>query len=194
MLSPNIIHHLLGYYGYPALFFAVLVEGPSATIIGAFIASQGFLDVYVVYVIAVIGDLMGDLAYYSVGRFGRRGIRTGVWRMLGITEERLLPVAQHFERHGAKILIFAKYTQTGIIILPASGAARMPVARFLWFNALGTLPKAFGLVIVGYFFGYAYNRINDDLMKTYMLLFGVFCIVGFYVLLRRCFRLSYEDR
>jgi membrane protein DedA with SNARE-associated domain len=188
MLSPDTIHHLLGHYGYPVLFLLVAAEGPIATIIGGFIASQGILDAYAVYAIALLGDLAGDLAYYAIGRFSRLGRSAGLWHRLGISEEQLVRAIERFRQHGAKILMFAKYTQTGIIVLPASGAARMPVARFLWFNALGSLPKTLALVLAGYYFGAAYNRINDELVRLSILLGGAALLALSYALLRQYLR------
>lgn len=194
MLSPDFVHHLLEQYGYLVLFLVVVVEGPIATIIGAFVASQGYLDIFVVYAIAVVGDLFGDLAYYGIGRLGRVGTPARIWPLLGITEDRLARAARYFERHGAKMLFFAKYTQTGIVILPASGAARMPVGKFLWYNLLGTLPKAIALLLIGYFFGYAYNSIDNDLTRASFLLAGTLCLTGLYLLVRHYFRVSYDNR
>jgi membrane protein DedA with SNARE-associated domain len=34
--------------------------------------------------------------------------------------------------------------------------ARMPISEFLWFNLLGTIPKSFILLIIGFYFGQAY--------------------------------------
>jgi membrane protein DedA with SNARE-associated domain len=191
MLSPDLIHHLLEQYGYFILFLGAIVEGPIVTIIAAFIASQGYFDIYTVYAVAVVGDLFGDLAYYGIGR---AGAPARIWSVLGITEGRLARAARYFERHGAKLLLFAKYTQTGIVILPVSGAARMPVGKFLWYNLLGTLPKAMVLLLVGYFFGYAYSRIDNDLTRGFFLFAGILCVTGLYLFVRRYFRVNYNER
>lgn len=194
MLSADFIHHLLEQYGYFVLFLVVIVEGPIATIIGAFVASQGYFDIYVVYAIAIAGDLFGDLAYYGIGRLGRVGALARIWPLLGITEDRLARAARYLERHGAKMLFFAKCTQTGIVILPVSGAARMPVGKFLWYNVLGTVPKVLILLLVGYFFGYAYNSIDNDLTRASFLLAGSLCAMALYLLVRHYFRMSYDNR
>ena len=194
MLPPDLIYHLLAHYGYLVFFLVVIAEGPIATIIGAFVASQGYFDIYVVYAIAVVGDLFGDLTYYGIGRLGRVGTLARIWPLLGITGHRLVRAARYFEQHGAKTLFFAKYTQTGIVILPASGAARMPVRKFLWYNLLGTLPKALVFLLVGYFFGHAYNSIDNDLTRVSFFLAGVVCLTALYFLARHYFRMSCDDR
>ncbi|MBU6297577.1 MAG: DedA family protein [Alphaproteobacteria bacterium] len=194
MVPPDTAVHLLEQYGYLALFIAVAVEGPIMTIIGAFVAGQGYLDIVAVYAVAAAGDLFGDLVYYGVGRLGQRGAPAKVWRIFGLTSERLAHAVRYIERHGAKILLFAKYTQTGFLILPASGAARMPIEKFLWYNTLGTIPKSFALVLIGYYFGYAYKSIDNYFTKVSLLFFGTLCIVGAYFMIRQYLRASYGDR
>lgn len=194
MLAPDLVEHLLHQYGYAILFLAVVVEGPMATIVGAFVASQGYLDIYVTYAIAAAGDLFSDLLYYGIGRVSRMDWLARLLHPLGITAERHALAAHYFDRHGAKMLLFAKYTQTGLLILPASGAARMPVGRFLRYSAVGALPKTLLLVLVGDFFGYAYRRIDHDLVRASLLLFAGLCLAGTYVLIRHRLRVRYEDR
>ena len=185
MLSPDTIVHLLEQYGYLFLFLIAVVEGPIITIIGAFLASQGYFNIVAVYLIVSGGDLFGDLIYYAIGRIGRTGALAGLRQWLGMTGEHFEQLERYIEKHGVKILFFAKYTQTGFLALPASGAARMPIGKFLWYNTLGTLPKSLVLVLIGYFFGYAYNSINGYFGKISLLFFGVLLLGGAYLVLRR---------
>lgn len=193
MLPPDIIVHLLEQYGYLVLFFVAVIEGPIITIIGAFLASQGYFNIFAVYAVVVAGDLAGDIFYYGIGRLGRTGALEDMRRSLGVTGEDFAPLERYIQLHGAKILLFAKYTQTGFLALPASGAARMPVGKFLWYNALGTIPKSLVLAFVGYFFGYAYYRINGYFAKASLLVIGILCIAGAYLWLRRHLRIKYGE-
>lgn len=194
MLTTNTIIHLIEEYGYLFLFFIAIAEGPIITIIGAFLASLGFFNIFAVYAVVVAGDLSGDLAYYYMGRFGRTGALAGVRRFFEMTDDDLARIERYIQRHGAKILLFAKFTQTGFLALPASGAARMPVSKFVWYNALGTLPKSLVLMVIGYFFGYAYNRIDGYFMKASLLIIGLLGIVGTYMWLHRYLRVNYDER
>ena len=111
-----------------------------------------------------------------------------------MTDDHVVRLENYIQQHGAKMLFLAKFTQAGFLVLPASGAARMPVARFIWYNVLGTLPKSFVLLLVGYFFGYAYNRINGYFAKASLLIFGTFCLVGAYLLARHYLKVRYGKR
>ena len=193
MLAPDTTVHLLEQYGYLFLFIIAVVEGPIITIIGAFLASLGYFNIFAIYGVVTAGDLTGDLLFYCLGRFGRTGALKSVRRSLGMTDEHLARLEGYVEQHGVKLLVLAKYTQSGFLALPASGAARMPVGKFLWYNLLATIPKSFALVLIGYFFGYAYNRINGYLAKASLVVLGMLCIAAAYMLLRRHLRTKYGE-
>jgi membrane protein DedA with SNARE-associated domain len=188
MLRLDTIVQLLEHYGYIFLFIIAVAEGPIVTIIGAFLAALGYFNIVAVYAVVSAGDVFGDVLYYALGRLGSIKALEGVRRTLGMTGERFAQIEQYIERHGAKILLFAKYTQTGFLALPASGAARMPLGKFLWINVLGTLPKSLVLVIVGYFFGFAYHRIDGYFAKVSLILAGIICLGAAYALVSRYLR------
>lgn len=172
-------------YGYAALFLATVVEGPIATVIGAILASQGFLGVIPVYVIAVSGDLVGDLLYYGIGRSGR--ISLPVWRraLNERHQQRLATLKDSLRAHAGGTLLIGKLTHAaGFVVLLAAGAARVPLAQFLGYNLLGTLPKTAVLVLIGYFAGIAYTRINAYFWVISLMSFPLICI-GIFVYLRR---------
>ncbi|HEX3808828.1 MAG TPA: DedA family protein [Rhizomicrobium sp.] len=175
---------LLREYGYLILFVLSVAEGPITTVLGAFLSAQNYFNVFIVYGVVVTGDLAGDLLYYAAGRFGRTHLLERFDRVTGLTPERLAWLENYFERNGAKAIIFAKYTQTGFIALPASGAARMPLPAFLFYNLAGTLPKSLALVLIGYFFGEAYNQIDSYIAKISVLVFLGACLFCAYVFWR----------
>ena len=63
------IQHYLAVYGYAALLPLAIIEGPAVTVFAAFLAAQGVFDVVGVYAIVVLGDLIGDVLHYAVGRW-----------------------------------------------------------------------------------------------------------------------------
>lgn len=193
MMSPDTAVFLLERYGYLFLFLIALVEGPIITIIGAFLASQGYFNIYVVTVIVTVGDLSGECLLYGLGRLGRIGAFASLRRRLGMTGERFARFERYVAQHGIKILFLAKYTQTGLLALPAAGAARMPLTTFVLYNTLATIPKTLALVITGYFFGYAYHRIDSYMAKAALIGFSAIVVTGAYLFVRRFFRARYGE-
>jgi len=154
----------MSMWGKPALFAIMVVEGPIATVVGAFLAAQSVLTLPTVYAMAVLADLTGDLLLYLLGRFGHqprillRGRKGAIRRM------RLIALKVRFQRQGLRLLIIGKLTHAaGFLILLAAGAARMPLGRFLAGNLLATLPKAALFLAIGYFEGAAWQRIDKAL-------------------------------
>ena len=172
-------------YGYLALFLAAVVEGPIATVIAAFLASQGLLDIGWIYAVAVVGDLIGDLLFYGVGRSGKMQLRMGRRALSERYQQRLAIFGRRFRAHAGATLLFAKLTHAaGFFVLLAAGAARVPVATFLGYNLLGTLPKAAAFMLIGYFAGAAYTQINSYLWIISAVSFPLICL-GIGINLRR---------
>lgn len=56
--------------GYIIMFLLMVVEWPLVTFAGAFLASLWVFDIYIVFMLGWIGDILGDLLFYSIGRYG----------------------------------------------------------------------------------------------------------------------------
>jgi membrane protein DedA with SNARE-associated domain len=62
------------------------------------------------------------------------------------------------------------------------GAVRMPVARYTWMTLLVALPKTLLFMIMGYYFGNAYDRFSSLLENSqYIILIAVgLTVIAFY--------------
>jgi membrane protein DedA with SNARE-associated domain len=168
------IPEILATYGYGALFVATVVEGPITTVIAGFLASQGLLDGPLVFVIAVIGDLAGDLILYAIGRWGRMPRRASLFSL--VNRRRLAQLRKQFRDSPGKVLLFGKLTHgAGFLFLLAAGAARIRPGIFLFYNFLGTLPKCAFFVVLGYVAGAAYAGIDSYLGAVSAVLFVLVC-------------------
>lgn len=170
-------------YRYLVILPIAIFEGPIITIILAFLAAQGYFNVIPVYLILILGDLMGDMLYYGLGRFGHIIATSVVGRKLGVKDHHLDRVDKHFKDHSGKTLLFGKWTHTaGAVILTSAGVAKMPMGKFLLYNLIGTLPKTLVLMFVGYYLGYAFLRINSVIEKVGFVL-GALIVMGVLVYL-----------
>lgn len=68
-LDPDIIGKLQAG-GYILMLWLMILEWPLITLASAFLASMGFFDIYIVALLGWIGDLLGDMIFFSIGRFG----------------------------------------------------------------------------------------------------------------------------
>lgn len=166
----TVLSHLpreISTYGYPALLAACIAEGPVATIVGGLLASLGLLDAAAVFGVSVLGDAVGDLLYYWAGR--RAVSWSWLQRRIHRRQDMVDVLRTRFQQTPAKALLLGKWLHAaGFAVLLAAGALRMPVARFLGYNVLATLPKSALLVLVGFLFGAAYERIDRMVMFASM--------------------------
>jgi membrane protein DedA with SNARE-associated domain len=158
-----------------------VVEGPIVTVIAAYLASLGYLNVYAVFAVVVAADLVGDSIMYFLGRFGRDVILKRWGSYLGVDAPHLSGIEAHFRSRGGRTLLIGKLTHAvGFIILFTAGASRMSFLPFLSYNFLGTVPKSLFFVAVGYTIGYAYNEIDSFILRGSTIVFIAALAFGFY--------------
>ena len=122
-----------------ALLPLMVIEGPAVTVIAAFLASQDLLDVWAVYAIAVLGDLIGDMLYYAAGRWTLQRLTDRPGRWATRLRQRVAQLAPRIRTRAGAMLLFGKLTHSaGFAVLLAAGAAHVSVRRFLLFNLAGT--------------------------------------------------------
>ena len=123
------LDHLLALiqaYGLWLLGPFAIIEGPIVTVIAAYIARMGYMNVYAVYAVCVVGDLVGDAMYYGIGRLGPKFLPERWLAKMGMTEARQISLGDHFAQKGGRTLLFGKWTHsTGLPIMLASGMARI---------------------------------------------------------------------
>jgi membrane protein DedA with SNARE-associated domain len=87
---------LIVVHKYLILLPIAIIEGPMITIIAGFLASLGILDFFIVYAIAVFGNLIGDNIYYWIGRLGEQEFISRYGRYVGVTKEKI----EYAKKHG----------------------------------------------------------------------------------------------
>ncbi len=127
------------------------IEGPVVAIVTGILSAQGYFRWYWSLCLLVSADLIGDVAYYWIGRTGRTAI-TGIGRRLGVSQVSN-PTLRHGLTHNAtKMWLIGKWTHSiGCLVLIGSGVLRLPLARFILVNLLASIPKCAALFGFGYF-------------------------------------------
>lgn len=186
--STTQILELLNHYSYWILFPLIVVEGPITTIIAGFLVSVGFMVFIPAYLIIVIADLVGDVLYYTVGRYF---LTSGVIKFLNFLDvdmKKINKAENVMKRNIGKILFFGKLSHAiGGPILVAAGALRVPIGDFVWFNFWATLPKSLVFLLVGYFFGHAFSRIDKYLGWTTVGLAVItgLAVIGYWLIFKK---------
>lgn len=132
-------------YGLFAIFGIIYLEtlgaplpGESALIAASALAVKGDFHIVPLMLMAWAAGALGGLTGYALGRAGGRPLLLRVGRLVKLTPERLDAVEDRFHRHGAWIVIAARF----IVILRqlnglVAGSLRMPFPKFLVANLIG---------------------------------------------------------
>ncbi|MDO8486778.1 MAG: VTT domain-containing protein [Candidatus Curtissbacteria bacterium] len=158
---------LIEQYKYWVFLPLATVEGPIVTIIGGFLVSLGVLNPFFVYLLALLGDFIGDSFFYLLGRVSRHKRLEDIVHRFGFTMSRFERLEKHFEKHPGKTLFFGKLAiGLEMVSLVAAGAAKVPFKKYIFYVFVPTAPKSLLWLLVGFYFGGAYLVINKYLNNT----------------------------
>ncbi len=161
-------------HGYPLMLLAMLIEGPIVTSVATFAATLGYFNIWVIFFMALGGDLVGDIVYYAIGYFGRITFVERWGHRFGLTNERIRNIERHLHNHAIKTLLVLKLTPIlptpGLMIV---GATHFPIRKFAIASLLITLPKAIIFMALGYFFGQVFNENAQYFENTSWAIFGI---------------------
>jgi len=152
----------------------MILEGPVVTIVAAFLASLGYFNIFFVFGLSVTGDVFGDVILYYIGYFGGRKILPKVESFLKISQSTVEKLKKKFHENSGKIIFYVKST-TGLsyITFITAGTIRMRLSKFVKFSILGGLVWSSFLVITGYFFGYAADKISEYIKYAGVIILSV---------------------
>ncbi len=147
--------------GYVLMFVGMLIEGPVVTAAAAFAAALGYFNPWIVFVLAIAGDLLADMVYYGIGYFGRVHFVEKYGHHVGITTARMEHLERLIHTHPKKTMAAVKLAPMlpvpGLMMI---GASRMSFKKFSAIAFVITIPKALLFMALGYYFGRAYDSIS----------------------------------
>ncbi len=188
------IVHFVSQIGYPGIFLAMVLESsffpfPSEVVMipAGYLAFTGQMNAYAAVAIGTAGSLAGALFNYFLALYLGRPIVLRVGRYFFFGPEALEKMERYFARHG-EISTFNGRLIPGVrqyISLPA-GLARMPLARFSLYTALGAGIWVAILTALGYVLGSQKELLQQNLHKITLGALGFVVLSSVvYVLVRR---------
>jgi undecaprenyl-diphosphatase len=157
-----------GVWGYVLAFSLAFLEslaivggfipGSTAIVLLGFMCARGYLNIYVLMSVTVLGAILGDSASYWLGSKG-----THLFKQENrFLKARHLDMGQKFfDRHGNKSIFLGRFI--GIIrpMIPfAAGLSRMNYKVFVFWNVLSGIIWGVSHIYIGYFFGSAFKLIE----------------------------------
>lgn len=134
----------------------------------------------------MLGDLIGDVIWYQIGRHFGKPFIARFGKFFNITEEKVTKATEIFHKHKSKILIISKITNgfgLALVTLISAGIARIPFKHYLALNITGQLVWTGMLLFVGYFFGGFYTQMEAFMGRATaitMVIFGALIIFFLY--------------
>ncbi len=164
-------------HGYLVILAGMLVEGPVVTAAAAFASSLGYFDIRIIFILSVLGDLLADVFYYFLGYWGHIGLVEKFGSKVGLTKDRLSRIQNLLHTHAWKTLLALKLTP----IIPAPGlmlvgATRMPIRKYISICTIIILPKCALFILLGYFFGSQYHKI-EGLVNNGFYAIGIIVVI-----------------
>lgn len=167
----------LGYFGVWAIVFAesglligFFLPGDSLLFTAGFIASQGFLNIWILifgsFVCAVLGDNVG----YATGyRFGRRLFqKEDSWLF---HKKHLVKTQNFYEKHGKKTLVLARFMPIVRTFAPiVAGIGSMHYRTFMSYNLIGGFLWTFGITLLGYYLGQVIPDVDKYLLPIILVI------------------------
>jgi membrane protein DedA with SNARE-associated domain len=144
-------------YGYPAIFLLMLAESacipfPSEVtmLVAGWYSAAGDLNFFWAGAWGVLGNLVGSLIAYAVGRSTGRGLLDRYGRYVLIRSHDIDRAEVWWAKHGEAATFFSRLLPVirTFISLPA-GIARMPLGKFTLYTFLGVIPWTYALTYLG---------------------------------------------
>lgn len=157
------LNNLIQSAGYIGLFLIIFAEsgiliglflpGDSLLFTAGFLASQGYLHIFVLLVIFFTAAFLGD----SVGYFFGKKVGPKIFsreKSFWFNPENVEKTRRFFEKYGTRAVVLARFIPIIRTFIPVmAGVGEMKYEVFVFYNALGALLWAVGLTLAGYLFG-----------------------------------------
>ena len=182
---------LVTRFGVPLVILAVLLEqgglplpaAPLLVVSGA-LADLGSMRADVLLAAAVFACLIADNVWFALGRAHGRKILGTVCRVSLSPDTCVRQTDDLVRRHGAPLLLVAKFIPgVSAVAIPSSAASGLSYRRFLVFDVIGAFAWSGAYLGAGMIFSREVNRLLDRMSVVGSWSLAIFAgLIGLYVL------------
>jgi len=150
------------------------LPGDSFLFAAGLVASQGYINIYLLIIICIIAAILGNNFGYFLGRkLGERFFSRD--RGFLFKKEYVTKAQHYYESYGALTIVMARYIPIVRTFAPiVAGIVKMNYSAFLFFNFVGSLLWVISLCLLGYFLG----RAVPDIEKYVVLIAGIIVLIS----------------
>ncbi len=185
--DPNLIIQTVGLAGLlfiifaeSGLFFGFFFPGDSLLFTAGLLASQGYLNIYILLPGVLICAVLGDNAGYFFGKKIGPKIFTKE-DSLFFNKKYAYRAKEFYEKHGNKTIILARFIPVVRTFAPiVAGVGSMKYSNFLKYNIMGALLWSVGVVSAGFILGATIPNIDKYLLPIILGIMATSFIPVFY--------------
>src|SRR3989344_6152622 len=167
-------------FGYIGLFSIVFAEtglafgfflpGDSLLFTAGILASQNFLNIFILCPVLFVAAVSGDSVGYWIGnRFGKRLFKQE--DSLFFHKDHLVRAKNFYEKHGGKTVILARFIPLIRTFAPiVAGMGGMNYRKFIVLNVVGGAIWAVGIPLAGFYLGKLIPDIDKYLLPIIALI------------------------
>lgn len=184
-LFQDILSYLL-LYKYLALFlvtflaaFALPLPSTTSIMTAAVFASQGYMNIWLVILVAVLGNVLADnLTYYIAHRWGsslfeKLGFRVSASPLFHM-------VTRLLQRHSHWVIFWTRFEFIAALTVNIlSGMTRSSYRKFFWYGFWGETAQVLVFAGSAYFFGDSLDALID-FFGEFTTVFVIALVVGLY--------------
>ena len=194
------IIEILGYPGIFAivmaesgLFFAVYLPGGSLLFTSGLLASQGYLNIYILLATVISAAIIGD----SIGYWFGSWVGPALWRRPDsrFFKKKYLEQTRHFfKEHGTRTIFLARFIPIVRTFAPIlAGVGEMNYRTFFFYNTLGAFIWGGGFVLGGYLLGEVVPGI-EGYLEYFIIGIVIVTMIPFFFHLRKARKMEQENK
>lgn len=169
---------------YFIIFIAIVIEGPMVTTAAAFAASLGYFNIYMIFLLSIFGNIVGDIIHYYLGRILRNTIIDWYIKYFKIKKPVIKKLDKKIHNNLIASMVLIKSTPPlstlGLLLI---GASRVKFWKFLIISLLTVLPLSIFYTVLGFYFGYAIKTVLAYFqIGEYAIFFVVIACIAIYFL------------
>lgn len=177
-------------YKYWLLLPLAIVEGPMIAFVSGMLVALGYFNPAVALFILVVGDLIPDGLFFTLGHFVNRyeWVRRIAHR-IGLNDERREYATKLWRTHPGKAILVSKFAfGISTVLLFTAGVAAVPARKFFSYSVTISILNYGTLLTLGYFFGASLALVNNVLTMIQIAAAAVLVLGIIYHLVMRYIR------
>jgi membrane protein DedA with SNARE-associated domain len=184
---------LLEQYRYLILFPLACIEGPMLGFITGTLIPLGYFSPVPLFVTLVLADVIPDIAYYFLGRWGNNQAVVEKWgHKIRLTPERFELLRKLWHTHTIKAMMITKFSY-GIStpLLITAGLVHVPFNRFWKWSAVLAAAQYSALMALGYFFGGYFAMVESTIVRVQILVAAAVVVFIIYYIFTKSVRKNF---